>query len=148
MSVLEELQDRVKVALKAGRKDEVGSLRYLISELQKAAKDTRGTLTPDEEIKVLRRERKRRQEAMEAFRAGGRDDLAAHEEQEASLIDEFLPQLLDPAAAAALVDQVVAESGATSVKDMGRVMSVLMERAGGRLDGKEASRMVKERLGG
>lgn len=136
------------MALKAGRKDEVGSLRYLISELQKAAKDGHGALEADEELKVLRRERKRRQEAMDAFRAGGRDDLAAQEEREAGLIDEFLPTRLGPEAASAMVDQVIAESGAASLKDMGRVMSLLMERAGGQLDGKEASRMVKERLGG
>ena len=136
------------MAMKAGRKEETSSLRYLISELQKAAKDSGGPLDDEAELKVLRRERKRRQESIDAFRAGGRDELADHEEREARLIDEFLPQQLDHAALVALVDQAVAESGATSVKEMGRVMSLVMERAGGLVDGKEASRLVKERLGG
>lgn len=148
MSVVEQLQDRVKVALKAGRKEEVGSLRYLVSELQKAAKEAGGPLDDEAELKVLRRERKRRQESIEAFRAGGRDELADHEEREVLLIDEFLPQQLDHAAVVALVDQAVSESGATSIKDMGRVMSLVMERGGGQVDGKEASRLVKERLSG
>jgi uncharacterized protein YqeY len=148
LSILEQLQDRAKVALKAGRKEEVSSTRYLVSELQKAAKDGGTPLDEDAEIKLLRRERKRRQEAIEAFRSGNRDDLAEREEAEVRLIDEFLPEQLDETAVAALIDEVIVETEATSAKDMGKVMSRLMERAGGQVDGKTASRLVRERLGG
>ena len=123
MSVLEQLQTRVKEAMKAARKEEVGSLRLLISEIQKAAKDARQGLDPDAELQVLKRERKRRLEAAEAFANGGRDELAAHEKREVALIDEFLPQQLDESALVELIDGIIAELGATSPREMGKVMS-------------------------
>ena len=86
--------------------------------------------------------------AIEAFRAGAREDLAEHEEAEVRLIDEFLPASLDEAALMVLIDEVVGETGATSAKDMGKVMSLVMERGGALVDGREASRLVRERLGG
>ena len=146
MSLLEQLQNRVKEAMKAGRKEEVGSLRLLISELQKAAKDARHELDGDAELQVLKRERKKRVEAAEAFAKGGREELAAHEKREVVLIDEFLPQQLDEAALAALIDDVIADLGATSPREMGKVMSAVMAKAGAQVDGKLASRLVKERL--
>jgi uncharacterized protein YqeY len=148
VSLLAELQDRTKSSLKAGKKDEVSALRLLISELQKAAKDKREELSPDEEIKVLRREHKRRLESAEAFSEGGRTELEAKERYEAQLIEAFLPAQMDQQAVRILVDQVVADTGASSLKDMGRVMSEVMQRGGPQIDGKEASRLVKERLSG
>ena len=146
MSFLEQLQARVKEAMKAGRKEEVGSLRLLISEIQKAAKDARHELDADAELQVLKRERKRRVEAAEAFAGGGREELAAHEKREVVLIDEFLPRQLDEAALVALIDETIAELRATSPREMGKVMSAVMAKAGAQVDGKLASRLVKERL--
>ena len=146
MNLLEQLQARVKEAMKAGRKEEVGSLRLLISEIQKAAKDARHDLDADAELQVLKRERKRRVEAAEAFADGGREELAAHETREAVLIDEFLPSQLDEAALVALIGDTIAELGATSPREMGKVMSAVMAKAGAQVDGKLASRLVKERL--
>lgn len=146
MSLLEQLQARMKEAMKAGRKEEVGSLRLLISEIQKAAKDVRHDLDADAELQVLKRERKKRVEAAEAFANGGREELAAHETREAALIDEFLPQQLDKAALVALIDDTIAELGAVSPREMGKVMSAVMAKAGAQVDGKLASLLVKERL--
>jgi uncharacterized protein len=146
VTILEELQTRAKDALKAGRKEEVGSLRLLISEIQKAAKDSRQDLDEHAELQVLKRERKKRVEAAEAYRQGDRLELAEHEEFEVKLIDEFLPKQLDEAGLAALVDRAIADVGATSPRDMGKVMSAVMAAGGAQVDGKLASRLVKERL--
>lgn len=147
MSLLTVLQERVKVALKAGRKEEVVALRLLISELQRAAKDAGAVLDDETELKVLRREHKKRLEAAEAYRAADRGESLRHEEFEAGLIEEFLPQQLGDAELAALVDEAIAQTGAVTVKDMGRVMSAVMTTGGAQVDGKRVSALVRERLG-
>jgi uncharacterized protein YqeY len=120
----------------------------LVSELQKAAKDSGRDLDAGEELKVLHKERKRRLESIEAFRAGDRDDLVVEEEFAVGLVEELLPRQLDEVELTALVERCIAESGAESLKDMGAVMSRLMQRAGSQVDGAAASRLVKERLSG
>ena len=141
------LADTVKsdltAAMKAGDRDRVGILRLVLSELQKAAKDG----SADEQA-VLRRERKRRLESASAFRDGGRPELAEAEDREAELIAGYLPAELDDAALADLVSAAVAETGATSPRDMGSVMKLVLSRAAGRADGKRVSALVKERLSG
>ena len=107
--------------MRSGDRDRVGRLRLLLSELQKAAKEG-----SDDELAVLRRERKRRVDAAEQFRAAGRDDLATGEEAEAELIAAYLPAELSDAELRTLVEQAVADSGATSPKDMGAVMKAVM----------------------
>jgi hypothetical protein len=146
LSIVEELQARIVVALKAGRKEEVQALRFLVSELQRVAKDSGQTLDDDAEVKVLRKARKSRLEAAGAFRAGGRAELAEKEDFEAALIAELLPQELDQQALSALIDLAIADAGATSPKDMGKVMGLIKQRAGANVDGKTASRLVQERL--
>lgn len=139
------LADKVKAdltgAMRAGDRDRVGRLRLLLSELQKAAKEG-----SDDEIAVLRRERKRRLDAAEQFRAAGRDELAAGEEAEAELIAGYLPAELSDEELRALVEKAVAESGASSPKDMGKVMKAVMPAVGGRADGKRVSSHVREVL--
>jgi uncharacterized protein YqeY len=141
------LADRVKQdltsAMKAGEKDRVGTLRYVLSELQKAVKDGNG-----DEVAVLRRERKRRHESATAFREGGRDDLAAAEEAEASVIEAYLPAELSDADLRDLVRDAVVETGATGPQDMGRVMRAAMEKAGGRADGRRVSALAQDALRG
>ena len=128
-------------AMKAGEKDSVGALRLVLSELQKAQKDGEG-----DELAVLRRERKRRLEAAEQFRGGGRPELAEQEEAEARIIEGYLPAELGDAELDAIVQAAIAETGAAGPKDMGQVMKAVMAKAGGRADGRRASARVREAL--
>jgi uncharacterized protein YqeY len=112
-----------------------------VSELQKAAKENGA-----EEVEVLQRERKRRLEAAEAYREGGRTDLAQGEEREAEIIASYMPEQLSDGELAAIVGDAVAESGASSPKEMGKVMGLVMPKVKGRADGKRVSAAVKERL--
>jgi uncharacterized protein YqeY len=128
--------------MKAGEKDRVGALRLVLSELQKAAKEGN-----DDELAVLRRERKRRLDAASQFRDGGRPELADQEESEARLIARYLPSELNDAELDAIVAAAISDTGAASSADMGRVMKEVMSRAGGRADGKRASARVREALG-
>jgi uncharacterized protein len=142
MTVLEQVRTDMTSAMKAGEKDLVGALRLVLSELQKAAKEG-----GDDELAVLRRERKRRLDAAEQFRGGGRPELADQEESEARIIEGYLPAELSDTELQSIVAAAVAETGASDVKDMGQVMKVVMARAGGRADGKRASALVREALG-
>jgi uncharacterized protein YqeY len=141
MSLLEQIQADVKDAMKAGEKQRVHALRLVVNELQKAAKENGA-----DELEVLQRERKRRFEAAEAYRDGGRTDLAEAEEQEAELIRGYLPEQLSDQELNAIVGDAVAESGATSPKEMGKVMALVMPQVKGRADGKRVSNAVKEKL--
>ncbi len=142
MSLADTVKEDLVSAMKAGEKDRVGALRLVLSELQKAAKEGDG-----DELAVLRRERKRRHESAQAFRDNGRDELADQEEAEAAIIESYLPAELSDDELAAIVEAAVAETGATSMKDMGQVMKAALVRAGGRADGKRVSAKVKEALG-
>ncbi len=146
MSMLSSLQGSVNEALKAGDKERVVALRMVVCELQKEAKQSGRELDETAELIVLRRELKRRQESIAAFRAGGREDLIAHEEFASEIIEGLLPEQMDEAELAGLVDQAIVETGAVSVRDMGKVMAAVMAQGGVRVDGKLASRLVKERL--
>lgn len=128
-------------AMKAGEKVRVGALRLVLSELQKAAKEGDA-----DELAVLRRERKRRLDAAEQFRGGGRPELADQEESEARLIERYLPAELGDAELDGLVAAAIDETGAASPKDLGQVMKAVMSRVGGRADGKRVSARVRERL--
>jgi len=141
MSLLEQIQHDVKDAMKAGEKQRVHALRMVVNELQMAAKENGA-----DEIEVLQRERKRRFEAAEAYRDGGRTELAEAEELEAELIASYMPEQISDEELGAIVGDAVAESGATSPKEMGRVMALVMPQVKGRADGKRVSNAVKEKL--
>lgn len=142
-SALERIQADTRAAMKAGERDRVGALRLIADALQKDLK-----AGGDDEVAVLRRERKRRLEAAEAYRGGGDEERAATEDAEAELISAYLPAELSDEELARIVDEAVAESGATGMQDMGKAMGVAMGKAGGRADGKRVSAAVKQRLGG
>ena len=144
MPLLDQVKQDVTTALKAGDRDRANALRLITNELQKAHKEAAGTEA--DEVAVLQRERKRRIEAADAYREAGRDDLAAGEQREAELIEEYMPEQLSDDELHAIVGDVVAESGATSPKEMGKVMSMVMPRVQGRADGKRVSAVVKEKL--
>lgn len=129
--------------MRAGEKTRVGALRLVLSELQKAAKEG-----GEEELAVLRRERKRRLEAARAYTEAGREDLAGGEQAEAELIGGYLPAELSDQELAAIVEQAVRDSGAASAKDMGSAMKQAMALVDGRADGKRVSGLVRAALPG
>ena len=143
MTLIEQLKTDTAAALKSGDKERVAALRLVSAELQRAAKDGDSM----DEAAVLQRERKRRLEASQAYREAGREDLAAGEEREAAVIESYLPDQLSDDELDAIVGDAVAESGAASQKEMGRVMAAVMPRVKGRADGKRVSAAVRERLG-
>jgi uncharacterized protein YqeY len=142
VSILEQVQDDVKTAMKAGERQRVGQLRMIVYALQAEEKEGKG-----DEIAALQRERKRRLDAAEALREGGRMDQADSEAAEAELIEGYLPEQLSDDELSELVASAVEETGASGTKDMGGVMKVLMPKVGGRADGKRVSQAVREKLG-
>jgi uncharacterized protein len=143
MSVTEQVRTDMTTAMKAGEKTRVGALRLVLSELQKAAKEG-----GDDELAVLRRERKRRLDAAAQFRDGGRPELADQEEAEAQLIAGYLPAELSDDELDAMITAAIAETGASSPRDMGQVMKAVMAASDGRADGKRTSARVREALAG
>jgi uncharacterized protein YqeY len=141
VSVIDLVRADITSAMKSAERDRTAALRLVLSELQKAAKDG-----DTDELGVLRRERKRRLDAAEQFRGGGRPELADKEESEAELIESYLPSELDDAELEQIVVEAIAETGAREPKDMGQVMKVAMARVEGRADGKRVSTRVREAL--
>jgi uncharacterized protein len=143
MAILDEVKADLHGAMRAGEKDRVGALRLVLSELQKAAKEG-----PGDELTVLRRERKRRLEAAQAYREAGLQDRAGAEEAEGELIAVYLPPELSETELKEIVEQAVRDSGAESAKDMGRAMGKAMAAVDGRADGKRVSALVRGALPG
>ena len=143
MAIVDQVQADLKDAMRAAEKQRVGALRMVLSELRKASKEG-----SEDELAVLRRERKRRIEAAKAFRDGGREDLAAGEEGEAELIAAYLPAELSEEQLSAIVEQALLDSGARSPKDIGVAMKSAMAAVDGRADGKRVSALVKAALEG
>jgi uncharacterized protein len=141
LQIAERIKSDVASAMKAGERDRVAALRLVLSELQKAEKDG-----GSDELAVLRRERKRRREAAEAYRDAARDDLAAGEDFEAQVIESYLPAELSDEQLDELVRRAVAETGAESPRDMGKVIKHVMAAADGNADGRLVSTKVKEAL--
>jgi uncharacterized protein len=143
MAILDEVKADLQGAMRAGEKERVGALRLVLSELQKAVKEG-----SEDELAVLRRERKRRLEAARAYREAGREDLASGEDAEGELIGAYLPAELSEEELKAIVAQAVRDSGAESVKDIGVVMKQAMAAVDGRADGKRVSGLVRASLDG
>ena len=145
------LERRIKAdtaaALKAGDKDRTQALRLLTAALKKSRIDAGETPSEDQEVAVLKRERKRRLEAVELYDGAGREELAAQERFEAEIIADYLPEELGDERLAAIVDETIAALHATTPKDMGRVMGAVMKAVAGRADGAQVNQMVRARLG-
>ena len=146
MSLVERMEADLKAAMLARDDERRNTLRLLISSLRSAEKELQRPLEEGEELQVLQRERKRRTEAAEAFRGGGRDDQAALEERELAVLEEYMPEPLSEDELEEIVDTVIAEVGATSVRDLGRVMADVMPQIAGRADGSAVSQLVREKL--
>jgi len=146
MSLIARIEDELKQAMRARDAERTSALRLVLSSLRAAEKELQRPLKDDEELQVLQRERKRRVEAAEAFRAGDREEQAAGEERELAVIEEFMPEPLDEDALEQIVDDAIAETGATSIRDLGRVMADVMPQVAGRADGSTVSQLVREKL--
>ncbi len=153
MSLKKKIIDDCTSAMKAGDKDRVSTLRMLRSKVQEAEVRGRGTEGPDFEldddgtIKVLASYAKQRRESIDSYRKGGRDDLAAKEEAELAIVQEYLPEQMSPDRIRAVVKETIEEIGASSPRDMGAVMKAVMPRLGGAADGKTVNQLVREMLG-
>lgn len=158
--MLDVLQAGIKDAMRAQDKHRLTVLRSLLNDLKNAGIDKKGAqglteavgspaeyLDGEEMLKVVRAAAKRRRESAELYRGGGREELAAAEEAELVILEEFLPKALGDAEVQALVAAAIAEVGATSMQDMGKVMKLATERAEGRADGKVLSAAVRAQLG-
>ncbi len=146
MSLIARIEDELKEATLARDAERRDTLRLILSALRGAEKELQRPLKNDEELQVLQRERKRRTEAAEAFRAGGREEQAAAEERELAILEEFMPAPLSEEEIEEIVDDVIAEVGATSMRDLGRVMADVMPQVAGRADGSTVSQLVREKL--
>jgi uncharacterized protein YqeY len=146
VTLIERVQAELREAMKSGDRRRLDALRLLYSALQKAEKDT-AEFGDSEALAVLRRERKQRVDAAEAYDAAGQAERAAHERADLPVIDEFLPAAMSEAELEQLVDAAIAETGASTIKDMGRVMGLVTQRGQGRADGRVASALVRSRLG-
>jgi uncharacterized protein YqeY len=146
VSVIARLEDELKQAMVDRDNARRDALRLLLASLRGAEKELQRPLHDDEELQVLQRERKRRLEAAEAFRAGGRAEQAEAEEQELAVLAEFMPEPLREDELEEIVDSAIAEVGATSMRDFGRVMADVMPQVSGRADGSAVSQLVREKL--
>jgi uncharacterized protein YqeY len=146
MTLQTQIESAMRDAMRARDERRTSTLRMAMAAAHNRRIELGRPLTDDEVVEVLGRQVKQRRESIEQFRAGGRDDRAAAEEAEAAILSEFLPEQLSDDALAAIVDQAVAETGATSPADVGRVMGALMPRVRGRADGRLVSDLVRRRL--
>jgi uncharacterized protein len=146
MSRIAQIEDEVKEAMKARDAERRDALRLIVNALKNSEKELQRPLSDDEELQVLQRERKRRIEAAAAFRTGGHEDRAEAEERELSILEEFMPEPLSEDEIEEIVDDAIAEVGATSMADLGRVMADVMPQIAGRADGSQVSQIVREKL--
>jgi len=146
VSLIERLEGELKDAMVARDAERRNTLRLILASLRGAEKELQRPLHDDEELQVLQRERKRRREAAEGFRAGGREEQAEAEERELAVLEEFMPAPLSEEDLEEIVDDAIAEVGATSMRDFGRVMADVMPQVSGRTDGSVVSQLVKEKL--
>jgi uncharacterized protein YqeY len=146
MSLIERIENELKEAMRARAQDRTDVLRLTLSSLRAAEKEVQRPLKEDEELHVLQRERKRRAEAAEAFLSAGREEQAAKEDRELAVIEEFMPEPVDEDELERIIDDAIAETGATSLRDLGRVMADVMPQVAGRADGSVVSQLVREKL--
>ena len=146
MTLISEIESQLTDAMREGDAARRDTLRLILSSLRGAEKELQRPLHEDEELQVLQRERKRRLEAAEAFRAGGREAQAAAEEAELAVLEEFMPEPLSEEELEEIVDNAIAEVGATSMRELGRVMADVMPQIAGRADGSVVSQLVREKL--
>jgi uncharacterized protein YqeY len=146
VSLIQRIESELKAARLARDNDLRDALSLLLNALKSGEKELQRPLSEEEELQVLQRERKRRVEAAEAFRAAGREAQAEDEEYELEVLEDFMPEQLSEDEIEEIIDDVISEVGATSIRDMGRVMAGVMHQVSGRADGSTVNQLVKEKL--
>jgi uncharacterized protein YqeY len=146
VTLIVRLEDALREAMKERDAERRDALRLILNALRAAEKEIQRPLHEDEELQVLQRERKRRLEAIEAYRAAGREEQAEKEEDELDVLEDFMPEPLTEEELEQIVDDAIAENGATSLRDLGRVMADVMPQIAGRADGSAVSQLVREKL--
>ena len=146
MSLIAEIEDELAVAMRERDAPRRDTLRLILSNLRSAEKELQRELNDQEELQVLQRERKKRIEAAEAYRQAGNEERAEAEEDELEVIEEFMPEPLSDEELESIVDDAIAECGATSMRHLGRVMADVMPQVAGRADGSAVSQLVREKL--
>ncbi len=147
MSLSEQIQKDMYTAMKNGEKDKTVTLRSALSKLKDKRIDKRDDLSEQEELQVIKTMVKQRYESIEMYEKGGRDDLVAKEKTELEILETFLPQMMSAEELGTLINAVIAETGATSMSDIGKIMPEVMKRSAGRADGKLAQSLVRDKLG-
>ena len=146
MSLIAQLEGELTEAMRARDDARRDALRLILNALRAAEKELQRPLSDAEELQVLQRERKRTTESAEAFRAADRVEQAEAEERELAILEDFMPEPLTEEELEEIVDEVIAEVGATSVRDLGRVMADVMPQVAGRAEGSQVSQLVREKL--
>ena len=146
MSLSEQIQKDMYAAMKNGEKDKTVTLRSALSKLKDKRIDKQDDLSEQEELQVIKTMVKQRYESIEMYEKGGRDDLVAKEKTELEILETFLPQMMGAEELGALINDVIAETGATSMSDIGKIMPEVMKRSAGRADGKLAQSLVRDKL--
>jgi uncharacterized protein YqeY len=146
VSLIARIEDELKTAMRERETVRRDALRLILSSLRDAEKELQRPLHDQEELQVLQRNRKRHLEAAEAYRAGGNEERARGEEAELAVLEKFMPEPLSEDDLEAIVDDAIAENGATSMRDLGRVMADVMPQVAGRADGGVVSQLVREKL--
>ena len=147
MSLSEQIQKDMYAAMKNGEKDKTVTLRSALSKLKDKKIDKQDDLSEQEELQVIKTMVKQRYESIEMYEKGGRDDLVAKEKTELEILETFLPQMMGAEELGALINAVIAETGATSMSDIGKIMPEVMKRSAGRADGKLAQSLVRDKFG-
>jgi uncharacterized protein len=146
VTLVERVEEELRAARLARDAERRDALSLILHALRDAQKELQRPLSDEEELQVFQRERKRRQEAADAFRVGGREEQAEGEEYEVEVLEEFMPERISEEELEEIIDDVISEVGATSIRDMGRVMAGVMHQVSGRADGSTVSQLVKEKL--
>ncbi|WP_456402094.1 GatB/YqeY domain-containing protein [Persephonella sp.] len=144
--ILKKLQEEMKISMKQGDKDRLSVIRMLISEIKKVQIDSKKELSDEEIITIIQRYAKQRKESIKQYKEAGREDLVEKEEKELSIVQEFLPEQLSEEEIEKIVDETIKEVGATSIKDMGKVMKSVLEKVKGQAEGSVVSAIVKKKL--
>ena len=146
MTLIARIEDELKQARLARDENRRDALSLILASLRSAEKELQRPLSDDEELQVLQRERKKRAEAADAYEAAGREEQAEAEEYELEVLEEFMPEPLSEDELEEIIDDAIAEVGATSMRDLGRVMADVMPQVSGRADGSVVSQLVREKL--
>lgn len=147
MTLKERIQEDMKAAMRGGERERLATVRLILAAIKQREVDERISLDDTQVLAVIEKMVKQRRESIASFQAGGRSDLVAKEQAELDLLQTYLPEPLDEAAIDALIGAAIAEAGATSVKDMGKVMAIIKTRAAGRVDMSALGARVRSRLG-